>query len=77
MARKLSGFERVLDAPSLFAVAYSEIGSSLYFALGIVAARVPVIGALPGDLPGYWLDYRLRSRKGHFYRKRYPTLAVV
>ena len=38
MARKLSGFERVLDAPSLFAVAYDEIGSSLYFALGIVAA---------------------------------------
>ena len=32
---------------------------------------------LKGDLPGYWLDYLLRSRKGHFYRKRYPTLAVV
>lgn len=27
---------------------------------------------LKGDLPGYWLDYLLRSRKGHFYRKRYP-----
>jgi APA family basic amino acid/polyamine antiporter len=38
MARKVGGFERVLDAPSLFAVAYDEIGSSLYFALGIVAA---------------------------------------
>ena len=32
---------------------------------------------LKGDLPSYWLDYLLRSRKGHFYRKRYPTLAVV
>ena len=32
---------------------------------------------LKGDLPGYWLDYLLRSRKGHFYRKRYPALAVV
>jgi hypothetical protein len=32
---------------------------------------------LKGDLPGYWLDYLLRSRKGHFYRKRYPCLAVV
>jgi hypothetical protein len=32
---------------------------------------------LRGDLPGYWLDYLLRSRKGHFYRKRYPTVAVV
>jgi APA family basic amino acid/polyamine antiporter len=39
MARKLRGFERVLDAPSLFAVAYDEIASSLYFALGVVAAQ--------------------------------------
>ena len=39
MARKLRGFERVLDAPALFAVAYDEIGSSIYFALGIVAAQ--------------------------------------
>ena len=38
MARKVRGFERVLDAPALFAVAYDEIGSSIYFALGIVAA---------------------------------------
>ncbi|HXG77640.1 MAG TPA: universal stress protein [Gaiellaceae bacterium] len=37
MARKLRGFERVLDAPALFAVAYGEIASSLYLALGIVA----------------------------------------
>jgi basic amino acid/polyamine antiporter, APA family len=37
VARKLRGFERVLDAPSLFAVAYGEIASSLYIALGIVA----------------------------------------
>jgi basic amino acid/polyamine antiporter, APA family len=38
LARKIRGFERVLDAPSLFAVAYGEIASSLYIALGIVAA---------------------------------------
>src|SRR5262245_27516816 len=38
MARKIHGFERVLDAPALFAVAYGEIGSSVYIALGIVAA---------------------------------------
>src|SRR4249919_522006 len=37
MARKLRGFERVLDAPALFAIAYGEIASSLYIALGIVA----------------------------------------
>ncbi|HEX4746990.1 MAG TPA: universal stress protein [Gaiellaceae bacterium] len=38
MARKLRGFERVLGAPALFAVAYGEMASSLYIALGIVAA---------------------------------------
>jgi APA family basic amino acid/polyamine antiporter len=38
MARKVRGFERVLDAPALFAIAYGEIGSSIYVALGIVAA---------------------------------------
>jgi hypothetical protein len=32
---------------------------------------------LRGGLPGYWLDYLFRSRKGNFCRKRYPTLSVV
>ena len=32
---------------------------------------------LRGDLPSYWLEYLLRSHKGHFYRKRYPTLSVI
>jgi hypothetical protein len=32
---------------------------------------------LAGELPGYWLDYLLRSRKGVFYRKRYPSLSLV
>jgi APA family basic amino acid/polyamine antiporter len=45
VARKLRGFERVLDAPALFAVAYGEIASSVYFALGIVAAHA--LGATP------------------------------
>jgi APA family basic amino acid/polyamine antiporter len=52
MARKVRGFERVLDAPSLFAVAYGEIGSSIYVALGIVAASAlgltPVVLAATG-----------------------------
>ena len=39
MARKVRGFERVLDAPALFAIAYGEIGASIYVALGIVAER--------------------------------------
>ena len=54
MARKVKGFERVLDAPSLFAVAYGEIASSLYFALGIVAAQAlgltPLVLLLTGAL---------------------------
>jgi APA family basic amino acid/polyamine antiporter len=54
VARKLAGFERVLDAPRLFAVAYGEIGSSIYFALGIVAAQAlgltPVVLLLTGVL---------------------------
>jgi basic amino acid/polyamine antiporter, APA family len=54
VARKLRGFERVLDAPSLFAVAYGEIASSLYIALGIVAAvalgLTPLVLLLTGAL---------------------------
>lgn len=45
MARKVRGLERVLDAPALFAVAYGEIASSVYFALGIVAAAA--LGVTP------------------------------
>jgi APA family basic amino acid/polyamine antiporter len=37
VARKLPGLQRVLDAPSLFSVAYGEVASSIYFALGIIA----------------------------------------
>jgi APA family basic amino acid/polyamine antiporter len=37
MARKLPRLQRALDAPALASVAYGEVASSLYFALGIVA----------------------------------------
>jgi basic amino acid/polyamine antiporter, APA family len=37
MARKLPRLQRVLDAPALFSVAYGEIASSIYFALGVIA----------------------------------------
>jgi APA family basic amino acid/polyamine antiporter len=37
VARKLPQLQRVLDAPALFSVAYGEIASSIYFALGVVA----------------------------------------
>jgi basic amino acid/polyamine antiporter, APA family len=36
VARKLPRLQRVLDAPALFSIAYGEIASSIYFALGII-----------------------------------------
>jgi APA family basic amino acid/polyamine antiporter len=39
MARKLPALQRVLGAPTLFSVAYGEIASSIYFALGIIAGH--------------------------------------
>ena len=67
MARKVRGFERVLDAPALFAIAYGEIGASIYFALGIVAAAAlgltPVVLARsPGVL---FVARRALVRGGH------------
>src|ERR671937_482887 len=54
MAKKLPRLKRVLDAPALFSIAYGEIASSIYFALGIIAfhalgfapAVLFVVGAL-------------------------------
>jgi len=37
VARKLPQLQRVLDAPALASVAYGEIASSIYFALGVIA----------------------------------------
>ncbi|HEY2936186.1 MAG TPA: universal stress protein [Gaiellaceae bacterium] len=37
MARRRHRLERVLDAPALAAVAFGEVASSVYFALGIIA----------------------------------------
>jgi basic amino acid/polyamine antiporter, APA family len=45
MAKKTPGLARVLGAGSLASVAYGEIGSSIYFALGVVAAYA--LGATP------------------------------
>src|SRR5438105_13067253 len=54
MARKLPRLQRVLDAPALFSVAYGEIASSIYFALGIIALHAlgfaPVVLLLVGAL---------------------------
>jgi basic amino acid/polyamine antiporter, APA family len=54
MARKLPRLQRVLDAPALASVAYGEIASSIYFALGVIALHAlgltPAVLALMGAL---------------------------
>jgi APA family basic amino acid/polyamine antiporter len=54
VARKIPGLQRVLDAPALFSVAYGEIASSIYIALGIIALHAlgltPAVLALVGAL---------------------------
>src|SRR5437870_8243579 len=54
MARKIAGLQRVLDAPALFSVAYGDIASSIYVALGIIALHAlgltPEVLALVGAL---------------------------
>jgi APA family basic amino acid/polyamine antiporter len=54
MARKLPRLQRALDAQALASVAYGEIASSIYFALGIVALHAlgmtPVVLAVVGLL---------------------------
>jgi basic amino acid/polyamine antiporter, APA family len=57
MAKKLPGLQRVLDVPSLAAVAYGEIASSLYFALGVVALFA--LGFTPWVLLGVGLLFLL------------------
>jgi APA family basic amino acid/polyamine antiporter len=57
VARKLPALQRVLDAPSLFSVAYGEIASSIYFALGIVGFYA--LGLTPVVLAGVGLLFLL------------------
>src|SRR6266511_1610880 len=71
MARKLPHLQRVLDAPALASVAYGEVASSLYFALGIVALHAlgltPLVLAIVGvlfrvafnDLAGFMTGWAL------------------
>src|SRR2546421_11153078 len=48
MARKRPRLQRVLDAPALASVAYGEVASSIYFALGIIALHA--LGFTPAVL---------------------------
>jgi APA family basic amino acid/polyamine antiporter len=57
VARKLPGLQRVLETPSLAAVAFGEIASSLFFALGVVA--LDALGFTPWVLLGVGLLFLL------------------
>ena len=50
--RRLEGLERVLGANALFSTAYGNVGSSIYYALGLVAALAlgltPVVFVVTG-----------------------------
>jgi APA family basic amino acid/polyamine antiporter len=52
--RRLEGLERVLGANALFSTAYGNVGSSIYYALGLVAALAlgltPVVFIITGAL---------------------------
>ncbi len=60
-------FEAKAVSPSFVRRVLDEYGSE----------SVKTAFLLRGDQPSYWLDYLLRSRKGQFYRKRYPSMSVV
>jgi basic amino acid/polyamine antiporter, APA family len=59
VARKLPRLQRVLDAPALFSIAYGEIASSIYFALGIIALHA--LGFAPAVLLAAGLLFLLVS----------------
>src|SRR5919106_5043116 len=50
--RRLEGLERVLGVNALFSTAYGNVGSSIYYALGLVAAfalgLTPVVFVIAG-----------------------------
>src|SRR5207248_10287097 len=59
MARKLPGLKRELTGRDLFSVAYGEIASSIYFALGVLAAHA--LGFAPLVLLGVGLLFLIVS----------------
>jgi len=57
VARKLPRLKRALDAPALASIAYGEIASSIYFALGVIALYA--LGFTPLVLGGVGLLFLL------------------
>src|SRR6202140_4310308 len=52
--RRQQGLERVLGTPALFATAYGNVGSSIYYALGVTAAialgLTPLVFVISGGI---------------------------
>ena len=40
-------------------------------------ASIAAAFLIPQDCDKYYVEYLLRRYKGHFYRKRYPSLTIV
>ena len=67
MAKKIPRLARVLGADSLASVAYGEIGSSIYFALGVVALYA--LGVTPWVILGVGALFLLVARFDRSYWK--------
>src|SRR5213593_4857139 len=56
--RRLEGLERVLGANALFSTAYGNVGSSIYYALGLVASYAlgltPIVFIITGSFFFAW-----------------------
>src|SRR5919109_635432 len=82
MARKLPRLQRVLGAPALASVAYGEIASSIYFALGILALHAlgftPLVLGLAGFLTGWalFLDYLIVIAPSALFMPHYLGTAL-
>src|SRR5215208_4973910 len=55
--RRLEGLERVLGANALFSTAYGNVGSSIYYALGLVASYALGLTPLVFVITGFFFFY--------------------
>src|SRR5258707_45760 len=51
--RRLHGLQRVLGVNALFSTAYGNVGSSIYYALGLVASFALVLTPVVFGMPGF------------------------
>jgi len=81
MARKIPVLERFLGAPALYAMAYGEIGSSLYYALGITAvyalSLTPVVFLVAGGIFALPLLAGVLQSSGRFGLLAFPLFFAL